>query len=511
MAMHLRWSHKIKTDEYITQFGEFRIKVIKQTNVKQISNIKCGICNESLMHNRQLMYHVTKKHKNISQDEYIVKYILDGIHPLCKCGCGGIVTLLRHGKNNKYANGYIKGHWDWVKPGYHTHSLSTKEQMSKSASKRIKNNNINSIIDPWHKPESLIKRFSNNWIKIQDRIKQHHNIICLNPDYTKSMKSQKCYDFKCLKCNHEWNQISFYPNCQKCNPPTYFGSSLEEKELIEFIKQYTQNVITNSRMIIKPLELDIYLPDLNLAIEYNGLYWHSEKMGKYKNYHIDKLNICNNNNIKLIQIFSDEWLNKKEIVKSKLRNIFNQNKKIYARKCEVKIVPSKQKNIFLNNNHLQGNDRSLIKLGLYYNNELVSIMTFGLPRIGIGATNKKSWELVRFCNKLNTSVVGGASKLFQYFITNHKPNQIYSFADRRWSSNINNLYLTLGFNLKNTSAPGYWYTKDFTNRLHRYNFNKFNLKKIGCDTSKTESDIMGELGYTKVWDCGVLRYEYTLI
>lgn len=511
MAMHLKWKHNLKTEEYVSQYGEFRPKFIKQNQIKQNSSIKCFECGVEMMNNKQLMHHIAKIHPHISQEEYIVKHFFNNVHPVCKCGCGQNTEFLRHGKNDNgekaWFREYIKGHWDWIKPGHHKHSDKTKEQMRNSALKRIEKG-----INPWHTKEALFKKNKNNWDKIQNRIKNQHNVVCLNPNYETSMTQQNEYNFECFKCGYKWSQISFYPNCQKCHPPTYFGSSLEEKELVNFIKEYSGNVVTNSRLIIPPYELDIYLPNHKIAIEYNGLFWHSEKCGKYKNYHLDKLNLCIQNDIKLIQIFSDEWINHKDIVKSRIKNLLNLNEiKIFARKCTIKEITPQTKNLFLTQNHIQGNDKSIIKLGLYYGNELVSVMTFGQPRVGIGATTKNSWELVRFCNKINYQVVGGASKLLKYFIKTYSPKNIYSFADRRWSSHISNVYQTLGFKLKTTSNAGYWYTKDFLVRLHRFNFNKGVLAKMGCDISKTEFEIMDSLGYTRIWDCGTLRYELEIV
>lgn len=518
MAMHLRWAHSMKTDEYVSKYGEFRPKNIELNNIKQNSVLECKLCNEKMMNNRQLMCHITKKHKNITKEEYIIKYILNDIHPTCKCGCGEKVKILTNGKNNnsnsssQYHVDYIKGHWDWVKPGYHYHNEETKLKMSQSAIKRIQNDKLNNIINPWHSHEALIQRNKNNWIKMQQRIKKQNNIECLNEDLSVSKKNHDVFKFKCLKCNHEWDQISFYPRCHKCNPPTYFGTSLEEKKLVDFIQGIK---ICNSRNIISPFELDIYLPNNNVAIEYNGLYWHSESMGKYNDYHLNKWNKCREKNIHLIQIFSDEWLNKEDIVKSRILNILKQTpNKIYARKCEIKeIIDIKIKNQFLNNNHIQGEDKSKIKIGLYYENNLVSVMTFGIPRKAIGKSKNSinnEYELVRFCNILNTNVIGGASRLLKYFIKKYSPNKIYSFADNRWSDINNNVYKNLGFTLTSISPPGYWYTKDFLNRLHRYNFNKNKLIENGNDKNKTEFEIMDELGYHRIWDCGVSRYELIL-
>lgn len=414
-AGHLRWVHpNYDTQKYIEEFGEFRPNYIKQNKLKEESSLKCEICGEKMINNRQLMHHITKKHKEITKEDYIVKYIYNNKPPLCSCGCGQPTTLLPNGKNcdlkkDTYSRDYIKGHWDWPV-------------------------------------------FSN----IQNQSK-------------------------------------------------------EETELIDFIKSiYKGEILTSVRTIANPHEIDIYLPELKIAIEYNGLYWHSEanNIGKY--YHINKTQKCKEKNIRLIHIFSDEWLGKKDIVKNKLSFILglNQKTKIYARKCIIKeIKDTKIKKEFLEKNHIQGNDKSKIKLGLYYNETLVAIMTFSNPRIALGGkphTNK--WELSRYAT--SEHIIGGASKLLKYFIKNYKPQEIYSYSDIRWSDSNNNMYLKLGFKYIHDSQPGYYYTKNYTERLHRFNFRKNRLKFMGVkDLTKTEEEITKELGYYRVWDCGVSKYE----
>lgn len=518
MAMHLRWSHKMKTDEYVTQYGEFRSKNIVQTQIKQTSHLKCQICNEDMMHNRQLMYHITKKHKNITQEEYIIKYQFNGIRPTCKCGCGNNTEFLRYGedeKGNQWFRAYIKGHWDWIKEGYFNHTDEAKEKIKQAGIKR-KNEEIEKYGKRlMHSNDALIKRANNNWVKIADRIKIQYNVICTNINSDLGIKHHNVYNFKCLKCDNEWTQYSFYPNCQKCNPPTYIGSSNEEKDILKYIQFiYNGEIISNSRQIINPYEIDIYLPDLKIGIEYNGLYWHSEKSGKHKDYHMEKLKLAKEKGIRLIQIFSDEWLNKQDIVKSKLNNIINKSStKIYARKCEIREIDTKIKNPFLNTNHIQGTCKSKVNLGIYYNNELYGVMTFNKPRLGIGKTKTQipdSYELVRYATSYN--IIGGASKLISYFIKTYKPKNIFSYSDNRWTDWDNNMYLKIGFKFSHITPPNYFYTLTFTERLHRFGFNKTILGKQGHDIiNRTEAEIMNELGYTKIWDAGNCRYEMNIV
>ena len=285
--------------------------------------------------------------------------------------------------------------------------------------------------------------------------------------------------------------------------------SKEEIELVNYIKSICSFPLeTNVRKIIPKFEIDIYIPELMIGIEYNGLYWHSEKCGKSSDYHIHKMKEANKQGIRLIQIFSDEWINKKDIVKSKLISILQQTKttRIFARKCYIFEIDAHTKNNFLNLHHIQGEDRSSVKLGLFNGDELISVMTFSSPRISLGQKHKPEgiYELSRFAS--SQYVVGGSSKLINYFIKKYTPKEIYSYSDNRWTDPDNNMYLKLNFKKTSTSSPGYFYTKNYLSRFHRYNFNKGILKKMGADINKTEKEIMESLGYTRIWDCGTTKY-----
>ena len=279
-------------------------------------------------------------------------------------------------------------------------------------------------------------------------------------------------------------------------------SSLE-KEINEFLISNNIKTITSSTSIIKPNQLDIFVPLHNIAIEFDGLYWHNE-LKVEKNYHLNKTNMCEKNNIKLIHIFEDEWLFKKEIVKSRLKNLFGlTDKKVFARKCIIKEVDNQISSTFLNENHIQGKINSKINIGLFFNDELVSLMTFTKPRLGIGV-KYDGYELSRFCNKLNTIVIGGADKLLKFFIGKYSPKQIISYADRRWSQG--DLYKKLNFEEIKINKPNYWYIVN-KKRLHRFNFRKEILKKQGYDTTKTEHQIMLDRKIYRIYDCGTIVYK----
>ena len=320
------------------------------------------------------------------------------------------------------------------------------------------------------------------------------------------------YNFKCNTCNHIFSykiHNGLIPRCPKCFPYKY--SSKAELEIIEFIKTLgITNIFQSYRRLIKHNEIDIYLPDYNLAIEFNGLYWHSERNGKDKNYHLNKTLECEKQGIHLLHIFEDEWLNKKDLVKQKLMAILNKStNKIYARKCIIKEIDSKTKNTFLNLYHIQGEDKSKYKYGLFYNDELVSIMTFGSLRLALGNKTKNIsyFELIRYASKY--TVIGGASKLLKHFIKMHKPIKIISYADRRWTFNKDNLYTKIGFTKVSTSAPSYWYMKQHFEREYRFNYRKNVLiNKLSIfNPDLSEWDNMQLNGYDRIWDCGTLKYE----
>jgi hypothetical protein len=232
-------------------------------------------------------------------------------------------------------------------------------------------------------------------------------------------------ELKCLDCDsifninrqHLVNRIEIKSNiCLICNP-ILNGKSKMELEILEFIKiNYNGNIITSDRNILDGNELDIYLPDMNLAFEFNGLYWHSE-LYKDKNYHLNKTNKCLDLNINLVHIWEDDWLFKQDIVKSIILNKLGKSSRIFARKCNIKIPSNDEVREFLSKNHIQGFVGSKVKIGLYYNDSLVSIMTFGNLRKSLAQKSiENTYELLRFCNVLNTSVIGGASKLSNVII-----------------------------------------------------------------------------------------------
>jgi hypothetical protein len=185
------------------------------------------------------------------------------------------------------------------------------------------------------------------------------------------------------------------------------------------------------------------------------------------------------------------------------------NEKIYARNCSVKEIDTSTKNTFLNQYHLQGADKSNHKLGIYYKEELVAVMTFGRPRF----SKKYEWELIRFSGKLGISVVGGFSRLLKHFVSEYckAGERIVSYADRCHSSG--NVYKTNGFDLEHINRPSYQYVNLNTESRHpRTSYTKKRmLELMGIEQSdKSESEIARDIGLEKIFDCGTMTFVYSI-
>ena len=284
--------------------------------------------------------------------------------------------------------------------------------------------------------------------------------------------------------------------------------SKKENEIVNFIKKTNLIVEQGNRNILNGKELDIYIPSKQIAIEYNGLRWHSEEFGRDKWYYLNKTLECNTKGVKLLQIFEDEYVEHKEIVLNKISHILGVQQNlpnIMGRKCHIEVISKDIAEQFLNDYHIQGYARSTVYLGAIYEDKLIAVMTFKQEN-----KNSSKWELTRFASDYHYIHQGVGGKLFQWFIKNYNPSEVKSFADKRWTLNKeNNLYTKLGFQLKNELNPDYEYIllSNPKKRIHKFNFRKQNLhKKYGLSLNMTENEMTKELGYVKIWNCGLLKY-----
>jgi len=291
--------------------------------------------------------------------------------------------------------------------------------------------------------------------------------------------------------------------------PIFNSSSQGERDMADYIKQLipTENVITNTRDLISPKEVDVYLPSFKLAFEYNGVYWHGENQGKERRYHLNKLIDCAAKGVRLVQITDTEWNNKQEIVKSRISSMLGVNKVIYARKTKIVVLNFTDSSKFFNKTHIQGSATASVGYGLEYEGKLVAAMSFSKSRF----SKKYEWELIRYSNDLLTNVVGGASRLFSHFTRMKDPASIVTYSDRRW--NTGGLYSKLGFTFMHQAKPNYYYFRPTNTQqlFHRVKFQKHKLEKVLAMFSPemTEWQNMQRDGYDRIWDCGndVFKWE----
>ena len=326
-------------------------------------------------------------------------------------------------------------------------------------------------------------------------------------DFFKRSDDKQLFKFRCKKCGNIFESRHVngkHKLCEKCFPINH-STSNSENEICDFVKSFGFEVQQHNRSLIQPKELDIYIPEKKLAIEFDGLYWHSEEAKIDKNYHLNKSLACEKQGIQLVHVFESEWLFKKEIVKSRIKNLLGvYDKTVYARKCEIKEVELNISKEFQDANHIQGSVNAKVNLGLYYQDELISLMTFGKCRFD----KHHEWELLRFCNKLGYHIPGAASKLLKHFEKTYKPTSLVSYADRRWSQG--KVYEKLGFKFSHLSLPNYWYFKGNVLQLEsRVKYQKHKLKSLleFFDESKTEVENMKANGYNRIFACGNLVYE----
>jgi hypothetical protein len=291
------------------------------------------------------------------------------------------------------------------------------------------------------------------------------------------------------------------PTCPTCysNPKTKL-----QNEICEWIKQFDDEIIIDSKQIIKPYQLDIFLPKKNIAFEFNGLYWHSTKKGIDPAYHFNKSFLCNENYIQLFHIFEDDWISKNEICKNRIKSLLDKSNRMFARNCTVKIIKTSKD--FLEQHHIQGFIPAKINLGLFNNENLIAVMTFGKPRYD----KSYEWELLRYCS--NGNVIGGAGKLLAFFKKNLNPQSIITYRDKTWGF-ISSFYEKIGFTYLRTSKIGYSYYKEGQLlRISRIAFQEKNFNKnfdIQYNKNLSEEENAVAVKAYRVYDCGQDVYGWT--
>ena len=477
---------------------------------------ECQECKAIFKTTSALAGHIGAKHK-MSVENYLIKHYLPNGRPGCH-ECGAPTLFVNgHYSFKKYCKEHSDlGRKEWAE----NNGYGSKNGPDASWKKGLTKDNHDGVA----KQANAIMGDNNYWFgkEIPDYIieaatkgrvekmkltkkdfdkkkKELSKTWKINTAYSEYENVRQLLDVECCFCgSHEkrslWS-LQLYATCKTCSP-----SSREEQEVRDFVDSIVSGSLPNYRKAISPQELDIYVPSKNFAIEYNGLYWHTETR-KGKTYHSDKTVACKSKDIKLFHIFSDEWRDKRAIVESMIKQRMNlSEKKIHARKCKIVEVATKQRQEFFDSTHVSGDTRSKIAFGLEFEGKLVCCLSLRTP---FTETHKGSIEIARFASQLNTIVIGGFQKLLKYSIgwaSNMKYESILTYADLRFGEG--KVYENSGFDKIGATKLDYWYT-DGKNRFDRF--------KYRAQNGKSEKQVAKENGVEKIFGCGSNRFSLCLV
>jgi hypothetical protein len=293
-------------------------------------------------------------------------------------------------------------------------------------------------------------------------------------------------------------------SCWSCHPEfAPMKGSAGERAVLAFVESvYSGKVMHGSKSTLKGYELDLFFPDMGFAIEFNGLHWHSDTHVA-DDYHVEKSRKAREAGINLLHIWEDNWSQRPEVVKSTILNKLGLSKKIYARECELFSPTNAERKAFMIANHLDGDVPARVTIGLSHQGIPVAMASFGPSRFD----HTSEWEVMRSAVATGLSVVGGFSRMMKKFENDHSPSSICSYRKLDLGAG-GGAYLAAGFSLAGTTRPNYYY-HDNGSRLSRLAFTKARLVADGHDPLKTEREIMSDLGYERVYDCGSEVYKKT--
>lgn len=372
-----------------------------------------------------------------------------------------------------------------------------------------------------YKSTMLQKYGVDNGFKLNSTIQNNIKRILNNSNYNEDFKNMFCNRDLAITYLKDKN-YNYFDLMRLLNVPYYViqtwvtkldlkdyinyifkGKSHIEDDLYNFISSLGFKIETHNRTILKGKELDIYIPDKNVAIEFNGIYWHDD-LHMDNNYHFNKSYLCEKQNIRLIHIYDHQWLDpiKQNILKSIIKNALGKNENIiYARKCEIKELKCKDVIEFSNLNSLHGHRNASIYLGLFYNNELVELMSFG--KAFFSRDNSIDYECIRSITKLNTTVIGGMNKLFKYFLVKYNPNKILYYVD--YNTHIGNSMNKLGFKFINYSKGGLVNVATCKETADKYGY----IFNRNPHKHKEISDYIKQGKIISLHDAGVKKYIWT--
>ncbi len=471
--------------------------------------ITCNICEEQLENKIKFGYHLQFKHK-VKIEDYIIRFKYQGIRPVC-LECGKFTRYCRTSSDfKKYCIEHYKlacalsGKIGGLAPAWNKgQTKETNETLKKQSEKQIGEGNH--FYNKKHTEETKLKIKLKKMISkenFEQRILSRSKEFKCLTNYEDYFSRQHQYLLlECVSCNHSQQKTlqAFERDslCEKCFPNTISRAQIE---IYEYVKSLENSAIQCNRFVISPLELDIFVEKENFAIEYNGLYWHSEFIDRCKDRHYEKTISCKNKNIRLLHIFGDDWEFKKDIIKSMISNALGRSERIFARKCDFKIIDYKEAKPFLEKSHISGSVPGCWYGGLYHNNDLVLCLSLRKPR------QKKyddKIEIARFATKPFCRVIGGFSKVFNnalIWAKNNNYKSIISYCDLTYSNG--NVYEKSGFTNMGHTGLNYWYT-DGIQRFDRFKFRAQN--------DKSEEEIAKENKVARIYGCGNNLYEKIIL
>ena len=470
--------------------------------------MQCKICEFECKDLKTFSYHIFGKHK-IKSEQYTIDYLYNGVKPFCAV-CENDTRYVafefkkyckEHSKLAESEAGKIGGK---IKQTWNKGQTKETNEIIKSQAENM-TGELNHFFGKKHSEETMNNLLTQRMLtqdEYENRIKEREAWLKVLTPYKDYLSRQHQYlSVHCISCGNISNKtlqaFERGSQCLICYPLS--TDSSEEKEVKDWISSLGMPMILNSRKIISPKELDIYIPSKNFAIEYNGLYWHSEE-NVLKEHHSNKTSLCKDNKIQLFHIFSDEWKFKQSIVKSMISNRLGLiTNKIMARKTVVKEIEANIANSFYDSNHLSGATKSKIHFGLYHNDELVSCLSLRSPRHKIYTG---SLEISRFASKLDTVVTGGFSKILnaaKAWSINNDYKSIITYADLRFGEG--NVYKNNGFQFVKNTELDYWYTDN----VLRYDRLKYKAKD-----GLTEKQVAEQSKVYRIYGCGSALYKMSL-
>lgn len=465
-------------------------------------SVDCRICNVLFTHYKKLSEHLKKEHQ-INPDEYYVRYYLDSVRPRCSvCDLEPrYVSLSKGFKKNCKEHARLSMSQGGIQGG---HAPAWNKGKTKESDERVREFSVkfSGVNNPFYgKKHSDVTKLKNaaahrlQFSEVIRRINEINPAIKVLSDWRSYDTQDSLLNLSCNVCDTQ-DTVSLFNlkrcwRCKKCNP---LGSK-QQLEVSDYIKSLGFDVENSTRGIISPLEIDVWIPQKNIGIEYHGLYWHSGGREEIfdKGKHRKKYEMCSKMGIKLIQFFSDEWIQKGDICRSIVKNALGVNElKLNARDCLVEEIDSNTAKSFLDKTHISGYTRSRHKFGLIHKEHgLVGIAT---TRIPIQKKWGKLLELARMSFSSGVSVRGGASKLLKRVkqsAVDEGFDGVLSYADLRFGEG--EVYKNCGFILVGESSINYWYT-DGHERHDRFKFR--------AQPGKSEVEVAKSEGVRTVWGAG---------